>query len=69
MPDHLAEHGIAVAVGLGALSMALSFTLMKNCAVAELGLVRAMAMVCRVVLQAVAASSGMGAVGFCTMSA
>src|SRR3989344_5279002 len=48
--------------GLGALSMALSFTLMKNCDVAELGLpVRAIAMVYVSFLRPLLASRGIGA--------
>ena len=60
--DDLAEYGITVAVRLGAFSMSLFTTLMKNCEVAELGLpVRAMAIVPRSFFRPLLASSGMGA--------
>jgi hypothetical protein len=69
--DNLAEHGIAVAVARVGLSRkGLSFTLMKNCAVAELGsIVRAIAMVPRTLVRPLRLSSGIGArVGFSLMS-
>ena len=71
--DHLAEHGVAVAVARvgGWLRKSLSLTLMKNCAVAEFGSgVRAIATVPRWLVRPLRLSSAIGArVAFSFMSA